>query len=129
MADNTKPIALIVEDDENLANAFAYALDKYENTPIHIAARYDNLDMAFLLYENEADLSAENADGETPEMVAENNNQHKTHAFLKDPEKYRVFIYYEFGKYKELLKSIKTDPDFIKNTDYSGLTVLHLALN
>lgn len=30
MADEIKPIALIVEDDENLANAFGYALDQFD---------------------------------------------------------------------------------------------------
>jgi len=30
MTDETKPIALVVEDDENLANAFGYALDSFD---------------------------------------------------------------------------------------------------
>lgn len=30
MTDEKKPLALIVEDDENLANAFAYALDAFD---------------------------------------------------------------------------------------------------
>ena len=30
MSEETKPLALIVEDDENLANAFAYALEDFE---------------------------------------------------------------------------------------------------
>ena len=34
MSEETKSLALIVEDDENLANAFAYALDVFEEVKV-----------------------------------------------------------------------------------------------
>lgn len=57
--------------------------DKYNQTPLYIAAHWGNTELAILLIEKGADVNTRDKDQNTPAMTAEKRNHHELAAMLR----------------------------------------------
>lgn len=93
----------VILENEN-AKALINECDRYENTPLHVAAMNGYASVVQALLDNKAKINARNEDENTPLHLAAKN-----------------------GKIRTVLELIKSDPTIINDEDEASNTALHLA--
>jgi len=125
---NDKLLKYLISKNYNTKlNISIYDAENPGYTPLHLAAKYNNLLAAILLIDNNINKEKQNIEGLTAIEVANNYNNKDIFEYLQNNKK-NIFHYYIINDFTNFKKTLIQTPELINLKNSFGNTVWHLAI-